>query len=138
MNAADFVEFAGRLAAMQQVGPHEARCRSAVSRAYYGAFHAVSELLRSWDVVVRRNSFGHQDAIDALRRSQHPVAREIGGALDNLRQARIRADYRLEGQLIAEKFAMNSVEEANEVLSLIERCKRDTEFRLAVTAIREF
>ena len=42
MNGADFIDFAAKIAATYS---DAASCRSAVSRAYYGAFHLARSLL---------------------------------------------------------------------------------------------
>ena len=46
MNGDDLITLAGNLVANQALGNSEARYRSSVSRAYYGAFHSYGEALQ--------------------------------------------------------------------------------------------
>lgn len=125
MTPKEFIEISAKLVAHTGFASHEARHRTAVSRAYYGAFHAVSEFLQDCELTVRRNAYGHQDAIDYLRKSGDVRARLISGMVDDLRQKRILADYRLEAATFESvTLAKDCVEIASEVLTLLAECRR--------------
>ena len=73
MRPHDFIAAAGKLAAIAQ--GDEALLRSAVSRAYYGAFHLTLELLSAAGVDLPRNANAHvrcaacsQVVVNRLRR----------------------------------------------------------------------
>lgn len=128
MNPEDFITLAGRLVAAAEASVPEARHRAAASRAYYGAFYAVSSLLSEWGFAVRRNAYGHQDAYSQLWQSGHRLAQEVAGLLDDLRTQRIRADYRLEDQRFrTPDSAKSCVEQAAELLIRLSRCRADAD-----------
>lgn len=136
MTGNDFITLAGKLAASANWGCDEARHRTAVSRAYYGAFHAVCLMLRDWGFMVRRNSYGHQDAYDILWQSGHPLAQSVAVPLDDLRSLRICADYRTEDrQFATPAVAKLYVETATTLLSQLDRCRAASdEIKAAIVA----
>lgn len=126
MTSDDFIQIAAKLVAQTGFASSESRHRTAVSRAYYGAFHASCEFLRDCSVAIRRNSYGHQDTIDYLRRSGDSRASLISGMIDDLRQKRILADYRLESTtFVSSSTAKDCVEVAMEVLGLLAECRSE-------------
>ena len=128
MNGTDFITLAGKLAASTVSDLDEARYRTAASRAYYGAFHEVSSLLRELEVTVRRNAYGHQDAYDQLWQSGHELARKVAGLLGDLRLNRIRADYRLEHESFQDAIlAKTCVELAYDLMSCLDRCRIESD-----------
>lgn len=90
-----FLDLAQQLA----VGTTEAEWRTAVSRAYYGAFHEARRLLRGLGFVVPRAERAHAHLW--LRLSNCSVAQiELAGAdLNRLRRERNTADYDVERTL---------------------------------------
>lgn len=91
----DFVELAGNLAANSAFGGSEARFRTAVSRAYYGAFHCAVGVLNELGVRVPQNHTGHVEAYRKLRHCPVSFAMDAASLLDGLRSDRIEADYDL-------------------------------------------
>lgn len=89
MNWRDFLALASRLAA----GPTEADWRSAVSRAYYAAFHVARELLAGLNFTVPRADRAHQYLVFRLSNAGEPTVESAGRDLDTLRRLRNRADY---------------------------------------------
>ena len=134
MTGPDFIDIAAKLTASTNWGSDESRHRTAVSRAYYGAFHSVCALLREWGIAVRRSSYGHQDAHDLLWQSGHELARGVASLLDHLRSARIRADYRLDDrQYLTPSAAKSCVESATDLLRRLDQCRADaTEIKAAI------
>src|SRR4051812_7227358 len=92
MTGRDFLTLAARLA----LGAEEADWRTAVSRAYYAAFHAARSLLTDLGFAVPREERAHKYL--AFRLTNAPVGRapRVGLDLDNLRTERNRADYDLD------------------------------------------
>ena len=110
MKAEDFIDFAGRVAALSEAGS-----RSAVSRAYYGAFHLAIELLRELGCkLAARESHGFVSIL--FENAGVEDARNAGRLLAALRSDRVAADYSLDDKQVGtSKFAMQSVESAHEI-----------------------
>lgn len=126
MKPAEFIQLAAKLVTQSELATSESRHRTAVSRAYYGAFHASNEVLEDCSMAVRRNAYGHQDVIDLLRQNSDPRARRLSRMLDDLRRQRIAADYRLDAEHFRTAIvARQSVELASEVLRLLTECRSD-------------
>lgn len=89
MNWRDFLPLATRLAA----GATEADWRTAVSRAYYAAFHVARQLLADLNFAVPRADRAHQYLVFRLSNSGEPAVEQAGRDLDTLRRLRNRADY---------------------------------------------
>lgn len=89
MNWRDFLSQASRLAAE----PLEADWRTAVSRAYYAAFHVARQLLTALNFSVPRADRAHQHLVFRLSNCGEPVVEQAGRDLDTLRRLRNRADY---------------------------------------------
>jgi hypothetical protein len=92
MNPNEFLDLAVRLSN----GAGEAERRSAISRAYYGAFHAGRLLIEACDVVVPQSAEGHRVVIWCLQNSHDAELETAGRKLDSLRTIRNQADYRLD------------------------------------------
>ena len=89
MNWRDFLALAARLA----TEPTEADWRSAVSRAYYAAFHVARRLLADLHFTVPRADRAHQYLVFRLSNCGEPAVEQAGRDLDTLRRLRNRADY---------------------------------------------
>ena len=108
MNPDDFYPVA-HLLADHVGGTSEPFVRSAVSRYYYGAFHEARAFLEARHCDLRRSPEGddragsHQIVSQWLRKERNEDASE---ALDELRERRTWADYRL-----SEKAHQNEIDE---------------------------
>lgn len=89
MNWHDFLPIASRLAAETT----EADWRTAVSRAYYAAFHVARRLLADLRFTVPRADRAHQYLVFRLSNSGEASVEQAGRDLDTLRRLRNRADY---------------------------------------------
>jgi uncharacterized protein (UPF0332 family) len=89
MNWRDFLLLAARLAA----GVNEADWRTAVSRAYYAAFHVARRLFTDLNFTVPRADRAHQYLVFRLGNSGESAVEQAGRDLDTLRRLRNRADY---------------------------------------------
>ena len=112
MNADEFLRFAGVLVA--RYSNDEAALRTAISRAYYGAYHVGVELLGR----ACTEHLDHGSVRRLLKESGIPSAQRAGLHLDDLQGSRVKADYRLEVPVTL-RFAMINVEREHEVRSLI-------------------
>lgn len=89
MNWRDFLSLAARLAAAAT----EADWRSAVSRAYYAAFHVARRLLADLNFTVPRADRAQQYLVFRLSNCGEAVVERAGRDLETLRRLRNRADY---------------------------------------------
>ena len=87
MTGDDLIHLAGHLVSNTALGNAEARYRSAVSRAYYGAFHLVTAFLADCNAKVLENHTGHVQAAQILHATGVPDAMEVARLLDDLRAA---------------------------------------------------
>jgi uncharacterized protein (UPF0332 family) len=93
MDAVDFILLAGKLAA--SANAHEAVCRTAVSRSYYGAFHLAAAFLAELGFFAPRTANVHVFVQHHLTGSGQPSACTAASLLSDLHAARNRADYQL-------------------------------------------
>jgi hypothetical protein len=124
MEGREFITVAERI-----VGFGPGFCRSATSRAYYGAFHIVLELLDELGCALPRNGKSHNNAHGCLSKASHQSGRDVGRLLADLHTRRLKADYRLDDRGVEElMFGMCSVEIARQIEQLVK------EFRIACDA----
>lgn len=76
-------------------GGRPADCRSAISRAYYAAFHVAAEVLRANGFAILENHAAHEQVTRHLLGSDDPTLMAVGSQLSDLRGMRNKADYRL-------------------------------------------
>jgi uncharacterized protein (UPF0332 family) len=89
MNWREFLLLAARLAAETT----EADWRTAISRAYYPAFHIARDLAADLNFTVPRADRAHQYLVFRLSNSGAPPVEQTGRDLETLRRLRNRADY---------------------------------------------
>ncbi|MFM9963756.1 MAG: hypothetical protein ACKV2Q_21310 [Planctomycetaceae bacterium] len=122
MTGDDFIILAGKLA----TSTDEASLRSAVSRAYYGAFHLAFQFLGDIERPVPQNAIAHVYVARQLQCSGHPDAFRAGSLLGDLHTERIKADYRLDNPRIGTTaFARLCVERASEIQTLLTKCRAE-------------
>jgi uncharacterized protein (UPF0332 family) len=86
---AGFLVLANRLAAEAT----EADWRTAVSRAYYAAFHVARHLFVALQFTVPRADRAHQYLVFRLSNCGEAAVEQAGRSLETLRRLRNRADY---------------------------------------------
>ncbi len=91
MTGRDFLAVASQLAA----GSTEAEWRSAISRAYYAAFHAARELLEDLRFTVPHADRAHGYLSRRLANCGQGRTQQSGAGLNALRGVRNQADYDL-------------------------------------------
>jgi hypothetical protein len=131
-----FLELAGRLAA---TAGGEAECRTAVSRAYYGAFHLALTLIQDLGFSIPANANAHAIVQRYLIGAGHTDAQRAGSLLSSLHADRIRADYRLQDSRLADvQFTRLRVALAQEIRSALAACRRDSVREAVIRGIREY
>jgi uncharacterized protein (UPF0332 family) len=91
MRGEDFLDLATNLAKAGSEAAH----RSAVSRAYYGAFHVAKELLAHAGIVLPDTAAAHQKTQYCFKQCGERDGLEAGDHLEILRDQRNLADYNL-------------------------------------------
>jgi uncharacterized protein (UPF0332 family) len=120
MDGHDFLEVAWSLLE----GHREAEWRSAVSRAYYAAFHIARQFLTQCGFVVPRVDRPHAYLWLRLSNSGHPDVRNAGAKLTFLRQKRNHADYDI-GRPLEQMNAIDRVQIAAEVVELLDAVTKE-------------
>lgn len=119
----------------------DAACvRTAVSRAYYAAFLTARDWLSSRRVDVEKLGVAHSQVVNALLASGEPDLEDAGFLLNGLRTLRNDADYQIDTLTHeAPKTAVQSVSDAQEVISTLNalRSKTDTELAGAIVQMRQ-
>ena len=132
MEAAEFIVVAAKMVSLGKGG-----ARSAISRAYYGAFHLASEFVREIAGETVGSGAAHNLVVQYLGATKDTNATSIARLLGDLHTYRIRADYRLTETVVeTTAFAKNCVEFAHTIQSqlaeLRQACDRDPHLRQAV------
>ncbi len=135
MTGNEFIGLAERLA----VSGGPAECRSAVSRAYYGAFHTALNLLGGAGILLPPGPEAHQKLRFCLLQSGIPAGTEAGEKIETLRRERNQADYELR-QTRSERAALarRQVMVAGEIVACVERCATEPNWSEFRSKVREY
>jgi uncharacterized protein (UPF0332 family) len=107
----EFLNTAERLA----LGATEGDWRSAVSRAYYGLFHYLREVLLAGGLNLGASGACHFNLYAGLMNCGIAAAARLAPRLDRLREARVKADYQL-NRLVTSAIALHEVQEARSLV----------------------
>ncbi len=91
MDPKDFLRVANDLAQSNKA----AELRSAVSRAYYAAFHVARKLLVDMGFEISKGSGAHGDICNYLGNAANPTVEHAGNNIGDLKGWRNQADYEL-------------------------------------------
>jgi uncharacterized protein (UPF0332 family) len=133
MNGEQFLALAAELIS----GPTESHYRSAVSRAYYGAFHVARRLLEDVGVHLPKGEQVHAKATYCLQDCGEQVAGEAADDLETLRNERNRADYDLDRIVYQQRVAEMQVRKAQQIAAKLQQCRSGpnaADFRAKVRA----
>jgi uncharacterized protein (UPF0332 family) len=119
MNGELFLTVAAELV----TGTTEAHYRSAVSRAYYGAFHAARRLLADIGVFLPKGELVHTKVTYCLQDCGEPTAAECGVSLESLRTERNRADYDVDRTPYDREVAAAHVKKARQIVLALQVCR---------------
>ncbi|MBW1928877.1 MAG: hypothetical protein JRH08_08200 [Deltaproteobacteria bacterium] len=125
MEPRQFQYLAERLA---EHGAYPAEFRSAISRAYYAAFHFGLNLLREMGFSIVENATAHEDVYLHLNNSGDHDLIAVASKIKDLRARRIHADYRLQRRDVeAKENAKMYVRLASRLMETIEkRCNSES------------
>ena len=79
--------------AQESIGKREVDYRNAASRAYYSAFHLCKGLVESFPI-----GASHEKVILALREHPDKRMKSLGNSLQQIKEIRVHADYKLDGR----------------------------------------
>ncbi len=137
MDPRDFVRLASTMSVATPTNP--ARCRTAISRAYYGGFHCALEALAALGVPLGRGSSAHGHASRLLQGGGDVALKEAGDRLQDLHRLRIAADYRMSAapEVETDESARIAAEDARRIVELLDALLADAPRRArAAAAIR--
>lgn len=103
-------------------GQTEGEWRSAVSRAYYAAFHEARRLLRDFGFQAPRADQAHAYLWLRLTNCGHASVGLAGSDLNALRRDRNRADYDVE-QPFAQQTALSHVQSARQIIQILDTAR---------------
>lgn len=127
MDPEAFLVLARRLSAD---GPGPAERRTAVSRAYYAAFHEGCKLLRGIQCPVREDKDGHQDLLRLLGNCGVFEVESAASELADLQGSRVAADYRLSYSDIETPGTVQfAVETATDVVEVLKKAGTEKRYR---------
>jgi uncharacterized protein (UPF0332 family) len=118
MNERDFLAVAKLLAGEST----EAAWRSAVSRAYYAAFHVARSLLEELGFTVPRADKAHDFLYVRLNNCGDPQVGPAGRQLKQLRDDRNQCDYNLR-RLIPQHFASSQIRVAELIIQTLDAAR---------------
>ncbi len=105
---------------LSSYGVSEAELRTAISRAYYAAYHRASRYVREYSLVAATERLTHQKAWAAVGANQDPVRIRAGVRGNRLKRRREEADYYDAFPTDLTKAARDAILEARMILDLIE------------------
>ena len=123
MNPGKFIDLAGKLAGDADSGPEG--FRTAISRAYYGAFlSALAHVEKVIGVPCKIGTLSEHQALQRLLMNcQEPQAMELGQMLSNLHEQRKGADYDMDDPEYEDQAAAQlGVARAQQIINQLQRC----------------
>jgi hypothetical protein len=115
----DWEEYLALAALLAADTGNEASLRTAISRAYYAAYHAAATYVRTEGLLRRRHT--HQRVWNALAEGPDPERSDAGRRGDLLRRVRLDADYSNPFPEDLVKQARDAVPQARSIIELLRR-----------------
>jgi uncharacterized protein (UPF0332 family) len=133
MTGRDFLTLANQLAA----GRTEAEWRSAVSRAYYAAFHVTRQLMEDLGFAVPRGERAHAYLWMRLYNCGDSRIQQAGADLNALRGLRNQGDYDLRRPLL-QKIARPQVRLAQRIIQILDSMTQPSVRTLITDAMKTY
>ncbi len=135
MRGTDFLHVAVRLSG----GATEAEWRSAVSRAYYGAFHLARDFVESCGVTLPKTAEAHDKLQWCLAQSGSVQLPPVAERLNSLRAARNVADYDLTSWQFSKRGSvLVAIQRAQQIVDGLAQVGSQPDFAETRAAIREY
>jgi len=120
MRAREFFEQGQRLAAISNGRPSD--YRTAISRAYYAAYHTLRLLLSQAGLHPAMDRDAHRDARLYLEKSGDQALARLAGTIKNLHSRRKDADYKIEMvEIETQQQAVAAVQRAQMIIETLEK-----------------
>jgi hypothetical protein len=120
MNPRDYQNLADRLTRVP--APPPAKCRAAISRAYYAAFNVGAEVLRKLGFPVGRGAGAHGEVRYCLLNSGNREVAGVAALLSDLHAQRNRADYQMDRRDVETRSdARSAVDRAAKIIQTLDR-----------------
>jgi len=133
MDPKDFVVLAEQLVVARMAGA--VQFRTAIGRAYDGAFNFGSQVLDQLGFPPAENAQGHNQTVRLFQQSGDPMLEATAGLLGDLHTFRLKADYQLKRTDVEKmKVAQAAVESADSIFDDLNAFLGDPARRSAVTA----
>ena len=102
-------------------------CRTAISRAYYAAYHVAAGMLRNeMGVRIPSGAEGHGAVHNCLALCEDPDITPVGHRIANLYGDRVRADYHLDTRYVEKaRNARVRVDDAQMIIGILRKCLGD-------------
>jgi uncharacterized protein (UPF0332 family) len=91
MDSAEFLDVAKFLVELDNPSPAE--CRTAISRAYYGVFNVIKDLLIELRVPLEKQKDSHKEVLDIVVQSGDATLKQVCDSLGHIKTKRKDADY---------------------------------------------
>jgi len=120
-------------------GAYPVEFRSAISRAYYAAFHVGRNVLKKMGFSIYQNATGHEEVYQHLCNSGDDELAKAASKMNDLRAIRNNADYKLNRSDVEKKRnARMHVQQAERLIETIEkRCQSEKRSEIII-AIQEW
>jgi len=117
----------------------EAAYRSAISRAYYAAFHKAKNILISMQIPMRRDKEIHHQIYDYLLYCGNDDVSDAASQLDALRTGRNDADYELDNTDIIDPLkVIKLLMDAENIINVVNMNKSDASVKAMKAAIQDY
>jgi uncharacterized protein (UPF0332 family) len=123
MDPKHFLDLARQLSARDDAPA----CRTAISRAYYAAYHVAAGMLKNRiGVRIPSGVGGHGAVQDCLALCEDPDVKRVGHRIATLYSDRVRADYRLDRRDVeTARNARLRVDAAQVIIGILGKCLGD-------------
>jgi uncharacterized protein (UPF0332 family) len=118
----DLIRLSSLWSELEHPSGDEAIWRSAISRAYYGAFHSAVGFLGQLQIAFPKRENEHKFAQEALNNSGDTNIRTAAYLLSDLRHNRNLADYELTTEMDVPKLAKECNADAIQICNFIAAC----------------
>jgi uncharacterized protein (UPF0332 family) len=135
-NGSPFIDFASKIS--QQASSGAPGWRSAVSRAYYGAYHLARDFLvrQNWHCTMENEHLWVQRH---FANCKLPLAKAVGQALANLHQSRKDADYELANAAAeTQNNAIACVMRADAIRTQLQQCADPTSLPTILSEMKTY
>jgi uncharacterized protein (UPF0332 family) len=139
MNPRLFLELARFFANSSGLPFDRASFRSAISRAYYAAYHVAVRFLATIHVEIKEPAKGHDAVRQAFLFCSDPLAKEIGVMLRTLHTQRKWADYELDNPDPEEReTAKAACSQATSTIKKLELCESPPQLATMLAKVKRW